>query len=124
MNLKIKNFLVQLKNVSLKKKENFVTNYFVSYRSFLRILYVEGYIQSFKILNKKLFIFIRNYYNRSLFLNLRILYHKNKQYKLNLYKLNFIQSKNLNIFLSTNAGLLTHYDCKKLKLGGKVFFIC
>ena len=80
--------------------------------------------QRYKIKINLVLVIFRNNYNNSLFDKLKIIFKKNKQYKINNYKLSNLQTKNLNLFLSTNLGILSLIQCKKYKIGGKAFFIC
>ena len=128
MNLKLVYLLLQLKNIAQIRKEFSIVKYYNIFNLILSVLYNEGYIQSYKLLKKEktfyLLILFRNNYNNSLFEKLKIIFKKNKQYKINNYKLSNLQTKNLNLFLSTNLGILSLIQCKKYKIGGKAFFIC
>jgi ribosomal protein S8 len=126
MNLTKIKFLLTLKTCSLAKKESILIQYHKKNFDLLYILYKEGLIQSFNLtdFNKKIFIYLRYYYNRTLLNSIKIISKpsNNKYLKLkDLYKLNY---KKKLFILSTSKGLKTLFDCKVNNLGGKLLFIC
>jgi small subunit ribosomal protein S8 len=109
-----------LKNLLyIKKKKNVC-------EKFLKILWDEGFILGYKIDNidsNKIKVFLK-YNNENPVINSiklitkpsrRIYYSANQIWKLD-------STKNFIIF-STNKGLKTIIDCKKLKIGGEPFLI-
>ena len=116
MFVNIQNGQMAKKSILMQPKKNIC-------ESFLQILWNEGYISGYRILNnKKIEIFLK--YTRTgkpvinsiKFLSKpsQNLYYSIKQ----IWKLN--SSKTFIVF-STNKGLKTINDCKKIKIGGKAF---
>jgi ribosomal protein S8 len=75
MNLTKIKFLLTLKTFSLAKKESILISYHLNNKNLISILYKEGLIQSFNFqnLNKKIFIYLRYYYNRVLLDSIKII---------------------------------------------------
>ena len=132
MNTNLIKLLLQLKNASTIKKEvvNFKCN--VSCIELLKLLYKEGFIQSFNIDSttqlkyEKQFnttIFLRYFYNKPIFSNLKIVSTPSYSKYLTFKDISKIQDKKNVLFLSTNQGFLTGLDCKKNKTGGTLLFI-
>ena len=128
MNYNILNMFIKLKNSQLVKK-----NYIFQRKSFfcskiLNILWDEGYILGYKNsdFDPKIFeIFLKYNENKPAIKSIKFIskpskriYFSSKQ----LFKINL----NLGLFLiSTNKGLLSLQECKKLNLGGEpLVFIC
>jgi ribosomal protein S8 len=130
MNNNLIKFLLKLKNASLSRKETAIFSYNLLHLKLLKILYLEGLIQSFSIeKDRKKFIFVirvtfRYFYNKPILKNLKILskpsYFKYMKYS-DICKM---CDRKFIFFLSTNQGLLTSLECKKQQLGGKLLFMC
>jgi small subunit ribosomal protein S8 len=126
MNINSINLLTKIKNASIRKKEVCLIENTKFNQKIIELLYTEGYIQSFKVDNscKNIIITLRYSYNKDIFTNFKLIstsgFLKYLSYK-ELCKLSF---KRNNIILSTNKGLLTGYNCKINKIGGKLCFIC
>jgi small subunit ribosomal protein S8 len=129
MNLTLINFITKLKNASISKKETINISYTSINYKVTKILYREGFIQSYSLEKKSdvsltIIIKLRYFYNKSLLKNLRIL---SKPSSITFLKLSYIirlKDKKFVFFFSTNKGVLTNIDCKKHKLGGKLLFMC
>lgn len=132
MNTNLIKLLLQLKNASLVKKEvvEFNCNYLCL--ELLKLLYTEGFIQSFRILsknrsdNEKQFqttIMLRYSYNKPALKTLKIISTPSYSKYLTLKDISKIQDRKNILFLSTNRGLLTGLQCKKNKIGGTLLFI-
>ena len=128
-NSKIK-LLISLKNSAISKKESIKILHNSSDLELIKVLYKEGFIQSFnfdsKNENSKSFINIQlRYYdfmNSLENLKLSSTPSLTKYLKLkNLYNLN---DKKVVFFLSTVEGLKTSIECKKSSIGGKLLFLC
>ena len=98
----------------------------------LKLLYKEGFIQSFNIDSttqlkyEKQFnttIFLRYFYNKPIFSNLKIVSTPSYSKYLTFKDISKIKDKKNVLFLSTNQGFLTGLDCKKNKIGGTLLFI-
>ena len=95
----------------------------------MKLLYKEGFIQSYLLekTNKGQYLItvkLRYSYNKSVIGNLKILSKPSISRFLKYKNLCLISEKRSLIVLSTDKGFLTTFDCKKNKLGGKLFFIC
>jgi|TARA_B110000879_G_C11153800_1_gene505890 small subunit ribosomal protein S8 len=130
MNINLIKLLSKLKNASLSKQECISTPYNKLYLKVVKLLYKEGFIQSFFVkktvsrLNTKFNIFITLRYvnNKSLFQNLNIISTPSRVNYLNIKDLSKISNKKIVLFLSTNRGLLTGLESKKYNIGGKLLF--
>lgn len=121
-------FLLKLKNAAIYKKEIVTLEYKQDYIFILKLLYKEGYIQSYSIIKKDKYfikIFLRYLYNIFALNNLKLLSKQScvktityKQLSSNIYD---IQKT---FFISTNQGLKTHTKCKMNQIGGNLFFVC
>ena len=118
------NFLLKLKNASQLKKEFVIIKYTKSCEIILKDLYIEGFVQSYKIIKNKnqfyFFIILRFFQNKSTLKTIKIV--SNKKSALSLLDLISLKNKNSILFLSTNKGLLTTLNCKKYKAGGNPLF--
>jgi len=132
MNITLIQLLLKLKNASLARKEIVTIKYNKLCLDLLKLLYIEGFIQSFNIqtinspfLKKQLQITItlRYFYNKPIFKNLKIVSKPSYIKYLKLKDLCKIVDKKSVLFLSTNKGLLTSLDCKKHQIGGTLLFI-
>ncbi len=132
MNTNLIKLLLQLKNASLVKKEVIEFNCNSLCLELLKLLYTEGFIQSFRILsknrsdNEKQFqttIMLRYSYNKPALKTLKIISTPSYSKYLTLKDISKIQDRKNILFLSTNRGLLTGLQCKKNKIGGTLLFI-
>lgn len=126
MKTKTINFLISIKNASKVKKECFETNYNIKFINILNLLYKEGFIQSYyhNILTKKLHIFLRFPFEKNMFENLKIISLPSKKVYLNFKKICKLSTKLKLFVISTGKGFKTSIECKKLQIGGELYFIC
>ena len=131
MNSKIVNFLVELKNASLARKETVYVEYSHLLSNLVEVLYREGFIQSFTIKqslesNQKKIIYVglRYYFNKPVFNNLKLFSKPSYLKYMKFSDICNIPNKRFICFFSTNQGILTTLDCKKKKIGGKLLFMC
>ena len=130
MNINLIKFLSKLKNASISKQEVISTDYNNLCLAVVKLLYKEGFIQSFSIkkvsfnpnVELKIFITLRYFNNKPIFKNLRIVSTPSRLNYLNIKDLSKISNKKIVLILSTNKGLLTSLECKKHKIGGKLLF--
>jgi len=132
MNITLIQLLLKLKNASLARKEFVIIKYNKRCLDLLKLLYTEGFIQSFNIqridapFSKKqlqINITLRYFYNKPIFKNLKIVSKPSYIKYLKLKDLCKIVDKRNVLFLSTNKGLLTSLECKKHQIGGTLSFI-
>ena len=131
MNNRIIFFLLKLKNAALYKKEVVIVDFKQDYIPILKLLYDEGYIQTFLVIktenSKKniIKIYLRYVYNTFALSNLKVLSKPScvktityKQISFNIYDIR------KTFFVTTNRGLKTQLGCKMNKIGGSLFFMC
>ena len=115
-----------IKNGQLAKKAFIYQKKKKSGEMFLKILWTEGFISGYKTDKKKLNelkIFLKYQNEKPVISSLKLVTKKKKNYFYStkqIWKLN--ESKTFIIF-STNKGLKTIKDCKKLKIGGKPYIL-
>jgi len=130
MNINLIKFLSKLKNASISKQEVVSVDYNKLCLGVVKLLYKEGFIQSFSIkkisfssnVELKIFITLRYFNNKPIFKNLKIVSTPSRLNYLNIKDLSKISNKKIILILSTNKGLLTSLECKKHKIGGKLLF--
>lgn len=118
--------LAKIKNGQIVKKSFVIHHKKKICASFLNILWDEGFILGYKISGKRLnkFKIFLKYKNGKPNINSLISITKpslRKYYSLNqLWKL---KSNNSLLIISTNKGLYSLEECKKLRLGGELFLL-
>ena len=117
--------LNKLKNASLLNKEFVYLNFDLKYFEILKVLYKEGFIQGYQIDkdNYQIVVYLRFFQNKSVIDRLKFLSVPSSHRFLSYSELCMISNKKTFILLSTNKGLRTIYECKKLKIGGKLLFL-
>jgi ribosomal protein S8 len=131
MNSRIVFFLLKLKNAALYKKEVISIDFKQDYLPILKLLYDEGYIQTFLVIKSEngkkniIKIYLRYIYNFFALSNLKLLSKQSciktityKQISFNIYDIR------KTFFITTNKGIKTQIGCKMNKLGGSLFFMC
>ena len=107
MNLQTINLLLQLKNMSMLKKESCIIKFTINNFILVNFLYKENYIQSFYATKTKtIFIMLRYFVVKNLFNTLKIVSSPSLKY----------------FFKYQDIWLLTCINCKKKKIGGKLLF--
>jgi ribosomal protein S8 len=133
MNIETIKFLIKLKNASTVNQESFYSNVNKLSQNLLKILYKEGFVLSFRIKKRDSSydsntttskINLRYSHNKSVFRYLKIVSSPSKRRYFCLKSISRINSKRNLFVFSTNKGLLTINECKKLKVGGVLLFIC
>lgn len=125
MNTALIQILLQIKNASLIKKK--YIDIVVNKKSIviIKILYKNGFLQSYIKKNNKIRIYLKYIFNKSLINNLKIISKPSISYYIDYKSLCRLSTLNLNLgILSTSFGVLTSIECKKKKIGGKLLFIC
>lgn len=124
MNFASRNLLINLKNSSIVNLEKIVLTYSKDSLQILQILYSQGYIQSYNFdQNNQLTVVLRYMYNKPVFRYLKIFSKRVNSKNISLKHLSKISNKKINFFISTSKGIFNLFDCKKIQLGGKTFFI-
>ena len=117
--------LNKLKNASLLNKEFVYLNFDLKYFEILKVLYKEGFIQGYQIDkdNYQIVVYLRFFQNKFVIDRLKFLSVPSSHRFLSYSELCLISNKKTFILLSTSKGLRTIYECKKLKIGGKLLFL-
>ena len=127
MNQTVINFLVNLKNASLKKKFFIVISANKKLLNLIKLFYKEGFIQSYSFVDncKSIIIYFRYPLNINLFKNVKILSTPTKIIHLKYVDIIKILDNNKLLVLSlSNFKYVTSLTCKKLKIGGIACFTC
>jgi small subunit ribosomal protein S8 len=124
MNQYIINFLIRLKNASFSKKEYINVQYSEHMLQIIKSLYEEGFIQSFKITDKTVYVVLRYFFNKPILKNIKLVSTPSRARYLNFKSLTKLSTKKFVLYLSTDKGILTLSQCKKLKVGGVALFYC
>lgn len=118
------NFLISLKNASFSKKEELNVPYSEHILQIIKNLYNDGFIQSFKIMDNSVYITLRYFFNKSILKGLKLVSTPSKSRYLSFKALTKLSTKKFVLYVSTNKGILTLSQCKKLKIGGVALFYC
>jgi small subunit ribosomal protein S8 len=132
MNTNLIKFLVKLKNASFAQKETIAVDFNLSHIELLKILYLEGLIQSFRVerenatKKKSLFIKVtlRYFHNKPILKSLKIFSKPSHLKYIKYSDICKIRDSKFMFFLSTTRGILTSIECKREKMGGKLLFMC
>ena len=123
MNTRLLNTLIQLKNAALCHHDFISIPYYPLICNVLSVLYVEGYVQSFNVSNKRIIIFLNSKSHKSNFHQLKVLYKSSNSPILRYIYICKLNEKNKTLILSTPYGFKTGQACKKLHIGGKLCFL-
>ena len=120
------NIFSKIRNGQMIKYSNIKHKNIQNCENFLKILWDEGFISGYRINpgNKKnCEIFLKYKNNRPVINSIKLItkpghkiYYSSKQ----IWKIN---SSNKLVIISTNMGLKSLTDCKKLKIGGEAFLV-
>lgn len=118
------NLISHLKNGSAANRSFVRINLNSHTLSLLKVLYREGYILSYKIClgGKSAVVYLRYYFNSSVLKYSRIYSKPSNQIFLRYVDLCRIESRRRSLFVSTNKGVISLLDCKKLRSGGVILF--
>jgi len=124
MNITLINALLKIKNASCRGKELVFLDFNVQYLEILKIFYKEGFIQSLKQdhVNSRYIIQLRFFEQKRIINNIKFFSVPSFEHFNSFAELSLLNDKKLFILLSTNKGLLSLSQCKKLRLGGKLLF--
>jgi len=121
MNKNILSFLNSLKQNTNAKRFCIKVSFSRKTIPLIRVLYILGYIQSYNIKRKNVFL-----KTSFCLLNLKFFSKPSvKRYYLKFSEISNLQQlpSNVVIFFSTNKGILTNLCCKRNKLGGVPLFV-
>lgn len=94
--------------------------------SFLKILWNEGFIVGYKISvesDKMLKIFLKYNKNRPVINSIKFISRPGRRIYYSIDQIWKIDSNKSFLILSTNQGLKSVADCKKIKIGGEPFIV-
>jgi len=116
------NMFINIKNGQLSKRNFIYQPRKKICESFLKILWNEGFIIGYKIDSSKsnnLKIFLKYNKGKPSINNLKLLSKPSKRFYYSTKQIWKIDSSKTFIIFSTNKGLKSILDCKKLKIGGQ-----
>ena len=115
-----------IKNGQLAKKAFVYQKRKKTCEEFLKILWDEGFILSYEIDNvnpNKIKIFLKYNNEEPVINSIKLITKPGKRVYYSIKQIWKLDSTKNFIIFSTNKGLKTIIDCKKLKIGGEPFFI-
>lgn len=115
-------FLNRIKIGCLKKATIMEINFNKKWPELLKILYNEGFIQNYIVINNKIYIYLRYYQNKNSIRYIKNFAKTSKTLYIRKKSLWLFQRYNGVLILSTVRGYKTHEECLKQNLGGKVLF--
>lgn len=129
MNNKVIKLLVSLKMASLQNHITAIVPFSSVNSTVLRLLYEEGFIQSFSVFKKKeknffFCVTLRYSFNKSLLSHIRIISKPSLPRYLSFNDICRISTKVFFGVMSTDDKLVTLDNCKKNCSGGQLIFIC
>lgn len=120
------NMFAHIKNGQLSKRNVIIQERKKICEKFLRTLWNEGFIAGFSIdknYNNKIKIFLKYQNNKPAIHSLKILSKPGRRIYYSIRQIWKIESNKSFIIISTNQGLKSILECKKLKIGGEPFII-
>ncbi len=127
MNVLLINFLIAIKNAYILKKE--VIEFFFNKKFILlsKVLYKNGLIQDFwlekqKFNKLKIIVTLKYFQNFSNFFNFKIVSKPSYSLIFSYKDLCKLYERQIIYIFSTSYGYLSSIDCKKLGIGGILFF--
>jgi len=126
MNTNTRNLLLSLKNCSTAKLNGFYFKFSQKSMDMLNSLYQQGFIQSFLVLgnNTQIYVLLRYFDNKPTFQHLKLLSTSLKSKNITFSELSRLFNKRFVLFLNTDKGIATLYQCKKQHISGKTLFFC
>ena len=115
-----------IKNGQLSKRTIIIQKRKKICEAFLKILWNEKFISGYVIDKnnpKKLKIFLKYYNKRPVINSLKVISKPSRRISYSIKKIWKIESSKSLIIFSTNKGLKSLTECKKLNLGGEPFII-
>lgn len=120
------NMLANIKNGQLAKKSFIYQKRKKICENFLKVLWDEGFILGYKISNKnsnQIKIFLKYKNEEPVISSIKLITKPSRRIYYSIDQIWKLDSNKTFIIFSTNKGLKTIIDCKKLKIGGEPFFI-
>lgn len=120
------NMFANIKNGQLAKKSFIYQKRKKICENFLKVLWDEGFILGYKISNKnsnQIKIFLKYKNEEPVISSIKLITKPSRRIYYSIDQIWKLDSNKTFIIFSTNKGLKTIIDCKKLKIGGEPFFI-
>ena len=120
------NMFANIKNGQLAKRSFIFQTRKKICESFLKVLWYEGFILGYKIDSKnpnKFKIFLKYKNGRPAINSLKLISKPGRRVYYSIKQIWKIDSNKSFIIFSTNRGLKSIIDCKKLKIGGEPFIV-
>ena len=120
------NMFANIKNGQLAKKAFIYQKRKKICENFLKILWEEGFILGYKILKKnpnQIKIFLKYKNEEPVISSIKLVTKPSRRIYYSIEQIWKLDSNKNFIIFSTNKGLKTIIDCKKLKIGGEPFFM-
>jgi len=112
-----------IKNGQLTKRSFIFQNRKKICESFLKIFTEEGFILGYSIESKKIKIFLKYKNNKPVINTIKLVTKPGRRVHCSVKQIWKIDSNKCFIIFSTNKGLKTILECKKLKIGGEPYVI-
>lgn len=117
------NMFANIKNGQLAKRAFVYQTRKNICESFLKILWEEGFLLGYEIEYNKLKIFLKYKNGKPLINTIKLISTPGRKIYWSINQIWKIDSSKSFIIFSTNQGLKSIFDCKKLKIGGEPFII-
>ena len=120
------NMFANIKNGQLAKKSFIYQKRKKICENFLKVLWDEGFILGYKISNKnsnQIKIFLKYKNEEPVISSIKLITKPSRRIYYSIDQIWKLDSNKTFIIFSTNKGLKTIIDCKKLKIGGEPFFV-
>ena len=117
------NMFANIKNGQLAKRAFVYQTRKNICESFLKILWEEGFLLGYEIEYNKLKIFLKYKNGKPLINTIKLISTPGRRIYWSIHQIWKIDSSKSFIIFSTNQGLKSIFDCKKLKIGGEPFII-
>lgn len=133
MNTQLIRHLNQIKNASLFKKEVVKVPYTRNLFFLVKLLYEEGFLQSFKITSclrsdkqKDYFLLIslRYFQDKPVLQKMKVISSPSNFRYLKFFEIVKLRDTKNTLFFSTNCGVMTSLTCKQTRTGGLLLFLC
>lgn len=117
------NMFANIKNGQVARRSFIIQRKKKVCESFLKILWDEGFIVGYKVTNDNLIIFLKYLKNKPVINSIKLISKPGRRVYYSAKQLWKMDSSKSFIVFSTNEGLKSLLDCKKLKIGGEPFII-
>jgi ribosomal protein S8 len=115
--------LYKLRNGYKKNLSVIKSSYYKTWKSALYFLYEEGFIQNFqKANNGKVYIYLRYHQGKSSIRNIKNFVKSSRPIYIKYKELWQFSRQGGLLLISTSKGILSHEECIRQKLGGKLLF--